>query len=281
MDDSTPNSGLTASDLAVLSALDRGEADAAALAERAGVPPDRLADRLSFLTDNGLVRPTEAGYELTDSGRQVIRVPGDGTADDSIDVPPVVVEVLHDRGLRADRLDAVLAAFDFLRYWGRATAAELRDGAFSEVPLEYAGAEAWWTAAVRDHLAAIPFVERPPTEDGFWRFTGTPGVAALADDGRRVLFGRRSPASATEAMARAELPEDRRLAVAAALAALQRGERDPEALRRAAASVEAGERPNDEWLEGPLFETLERLPGVVRAGDEWRYTLTPDGYDPA
>lgn len=73
------------------------------------------------------------------------------------------------RGLRVDHLDAVLSAFGFLRYWGTATAAELKDGIFSEVPLEYTTAEMWWTEFVYEHLAAVPTVDPPAIEDGFWR----------------------------------------------------------------------------------------------------------------
>jgi hypothetical protein len=131
-------------------------------------------------------------------------------------------------------------------------------------------------------------VDPPATEGGFWHFVGTPGVADLTDDGRRVLFGRGSDvpgpyASATEAMSHMELSDAERLAVAAALGALQRREAcDRATLREAAASVRAeGAISDSDWLDGRLFDLLDRLPGVHHTDDEWRYTLTPDGYEPS
>lgn len=284
MDDSNPT--LTDTDLTVLAVLRDGSAGTETLAERAGLAPGSLDDRLEFLTDNGLVRATDGAYELTDSGRQVLRASGDGAGDSSPDVPPEVVEALEDRGLRADRLDAVCEAFAFLRYWGRATAAELKDGAFSEAPLEYETAEAWWTEFVRDHLAAAPMVE-PAAEDGeFWTFAGTPGVADLGGDDRSARSVRGADdadpyASATEALIDIGLTDDERLAATGALAALQRGTRETAALRRAAKAAPTDDPPSDEWLDTTLFDVLDRLPGVVRTGEKWDYTLTPEGYSPS
>ena len=285
------NPTLTEDDRTLLAAFESGTATASELADRRGVDrsADELAERLDFMADNGLLRRAGAGdggYELTDDGRRLLRAPGDGSADETIDAPEEVVATLRDADLRADRLDAALGAFAFLKFWGEATAAEIADGAFSEEPLEFASAAAWWSEFARDHLAALPGVEPPETEDGFWRFAGRAGVADVSEDGRKVVFGRstdrtREYASATEAMVEAGLPDDRRLAVAAALSALQRtDEADDETLREAAAGVEAdGATADAEWLESGLLDALERLPGVVREGDRWRYTLGPDGYD--
>ncbi len=292
MTDDTSNPTLTAVDLAVLAALRDGRARREVLATRAALPPSTLDDRLVFLTDNGLVREDTSDeaatgdgrrFELTDSGRQVLRAPGDGTGDNSLGVPPDVERALEARGLAPDRRDAVREAFAFLRYWGRATAAELRDGVFSEVPLDFESPGAWWSEVVRDHLAALPHVEAPAEDDGFWAFTGTPGVSETGGDPRfaRAVRGadEGTPyASATEALTDLGLDDDERLAVAGALAALQRGEREPSALRRAAATVRAGRRPPEDWLDADLFDVLARLPGVVSVEEGWAYTLTPEGY---
>jgi predicted transcriptional regulator len=277
----TSNPTMTDADLAVLSALREGTVEATTLAEAAGLPRDVLEHRLTVLTDNGLIRETGAGLDLTDSGRQVLRTPSDGTRDDSLDAPPDVRRTLEERGLAADRLDAVLETFAFLRYWGRATGAELSDGVFSEVPLDFESADDWWREFVRDHLAALPHVDPPEEAGGFWRFDGTSGVSGLGGDVRlaRAVRGadESTPyASATEALVDLNLSEDRRLALAAALAALQRGEREERALRRAA--TEGPGDPPDAWIEADLFAALERLPGVLREDGEWTYALTPAGY---
>lgn len=105
-------------------------------------------------------------------------------------IPSRLLNQCSGRCNHADKLDAVLASFAFLRYWGKATAAELKDGVFSEVPLEYETAEEWWTDFICDHLGAVPTIEPPNTESGFWRFTGTPGLADLNENGWKVVFGR-------------------------------------------------------------------------------------------
>ena len=301
MTDSDANSTLTDDDrtlLAALDALDAGAATASALADRSETDrsADELRERLDFMADNGLLRRSDDGteeYELTDDGRRLLRAPGDGSADETIDAPDEVVATLRDRGLRADRLDAALGAFAFLRFWGAATASEIADGAFSEEPLAFDSAAAWWDEFARDHLAALPGVDPPETDGGFWRFDGPAGVDDISEDGRKVVFGRvrgdDAPeyASATEAMAEAGLSDDRRLAVAAALSVLQRSDAADDATLREAAerTRDAGANVDDSWLDSGLFDALERLPGVVREGDadagRWRYTLGPDGYGSA
>ena len=299
MTDSDANPTLTEDDRALLAALDAGAATASDLADRSGTDraADELRERLDFMADNGLLRRSGDGgdaYRLTDDGRRLLRAPGDGSADETIDAPEEVVAALRDRGLRADRLDAALAAFAFLRFWGTAAASEIADGAFSEEPLDFDAAATWWDEFARDHLAALPGVEPPETAGGFWRFDGPAGVDEVSEDGRKVVFGRvrgdDAPeyASATETMAEAGLSDDRRLAVAAALSALQRSDAvDAETLREAAAGArDAGADVDDAWLDTGLLDALERLPGVVREnGDDgdgrWRYTLGPDGYGSA
>lgn len=288
------NSTLTDDDRTLLAELESGTATASELADRNGVDRsgDELTERLDFMADNGLLRRTEGDeYELTDDGRRLLRSPGDGSADDTIDAPEAVVEKLRRTGLRADRLDSALGAFAFLQFWGEATAAEIADGAFSEEPLEFDSAAEWWEEFARDHLARLPTVDPPDTDDGFWRYTGRAGVADVSEDGRKVVFGRRAGnrpeyASATQAMMDAGLSDDQRLAVATALALLQRtDEADDQRLRDVADRVDRVGGPSDgidpEWLDDGLLDALERLPGVVREGDRWRYTLGPDGYAPA
>lgn len=269
------NPSLTDRDLTLLVVLSQGPADAAALGRRADLPADALDERLSVLVDNGLVRATDGRYEVTDSGRRVIDAPEGGGAD--VDVPDAVRDAFEARDLRADRLDAALAAFGFLRYWGTATGPEIADGAFAEAPLEYDTPGAWWREFARDHLAAVPTVDPPDDEAGFWRFDGRPGIADIAEDGRNRLFDHgeaETYASATEAMVAVGLPDDDRRAVAAALGTLQCGETvETDALRTVLADADPEADPDD------LLDALERLPGVVRDGDRWRDTLGPDGYE--
>ncbi|EMA54817.1 hypothetical protein [Halococcus salifodinae] len=280
-----PNPSLTELDLAMLAELYRNPTGATTLAQSVDIPPNQASKRLIFMVDNGLVRETDGAYKLTASGSRVLRTPGDESADDSIDAPRSVLWSLQSRGLRADRLDAVLATFAFLRYWGKATAAELKDGVFSEVPLEYKTTERWWREFVRDHLAVVPTIEPPPTESGFWRFTGTPGIADLNENGWRVVFGRGADtpgryASATEAMVDMGLTDEDRLAVAAALTTLQRErEADVESLRTVVTTVRNSDENIDESINDTALKILGRLPGVVRSGNYLRYTLTPDGYE--
>lgn len=278
------NPSLTETDLAMLAELYRDPTDAGVLVQDVDISSDQLSERLAFLAENGLIQKTDGIYKLTASGSRVLRAPGDESADNSIDAPRSVLWSLQSRGLRADRLDAVLATFAFLRYWGKATAAELKDGIFSEVPLEYETDERWWTEFVRDHLAAVPTIEPPDTENGFWRFTGTPGIADLNEDGWKVVFGRGADApgryaSATEAMVDMDLADDERLVVAAGLRALQyEREADIESLRTAAMTVRDRNKNVDEGARDGLLAVLVRLPGVVRSEDRLRYTLTSDGY---
>ncbi len=287
------NPTLTEDDRALLAALESRTATAAELADRTGDDrsADELDERLDLMADNALVTSVQGGYELTEDGRRLLRAPGDGSADETIDAPEEVQAAFRDRGLKADRLDAALAAFAFLRFWGAATAAEIADGAFGEEPLGFDSAAAWWDEFARDQLVALPTVEPPADDGGFWRFDGPAGVTDISEDGRKVVFGRTREsdtpeyASATEAMVETGLSDDRRLAVSAALAALQRtDEADTGTLREAAAGVGAegaGESADADWLESGLLDALERLPGVVRDGDRWRYTLGPDGYGSA
>lgn len=279
------NPSLTEFDLAVLAELYRSSEETATLAQSVDIRPNQLSARLLFMEDNGLVQKHGDTYVLTASGSRVLRTPGSETADDSIDVPQSVQWLLQSRGLRADRLDAVLATFAFLRYWGKATAAELKDGVFSEVPLEYETTERWWMNLIRDHLAAVPIIEPPTNESGFWRFTGTPGLADLNENGWKVVFGRGADlpqryASATEAMVDMGVTDMERLAIGAALATLQRErETDIKSLRTAAATARTKDESVDSDVADVVPDILVRLPGIVRSENTLRYTLTPDGYE--
>lgn len=279
------NPSLTETDLAILSQLHQNPTNTVTLAQSVDIPPDRLSNRLAFMVDNGLIREIGNAYEVTASGSRVLRVPGDELVDNSIDVPQSVLGILQSRNLCADQIDAVLATFAFLRYWGKATAAELKDGVFSEIPLEYETAERWWTELVSDHLAAVPIIEPPATESGFWQFIGTPGIADLNENGWKVVFGRGADtperyASATEAMVDMELTDAERLAMAAVLGTLQRdSESDIESLQAVATTVRNDNETVSKDIEDLVPDVLVRLPGVVHSEGCLRYTLTPDGYE--
>lgn len=69
-----------------------------------------------------------------------------------------------------------------------------------------------------------------------------------------------------------------RLAIAAALTTLQRErETDIESVRTAAATAQTTDEADGDFAD-IVPDILVRLPGIVRSGNDLRYTLTPDGY---
>lgn len=235
-------------DRAVLDRLAEGDADAETLAGRVDDDPGAVRERLAALADDGLVRPVDGGYRLTENGERVVAA-SPARPGDRMDTSPEVEAAVESLDLRADRAAAVRGAYAFLRYWERATAGELADGVYSEVPAGFDSPARWWEDCVRDNLAALPTVERG---DDAWRYTGTPTVAAEDGDGRQVSGDALADSSVRAALERADLDGAERSAVRAAFDALFRqGEATDRDLRAA----------GDRW-DDRVRETLAGLPGV-------------------
>lgn len=267
---------LTEGDRRLLRQLASEPADATALAAATDADADAVEERLAVMAGNGLVRESESGdgYELADSGRRLLGSPGDGTADDRVDVSPEAEEALASLGLSADREEAVRAAFAFLRYWGNATPSELRDAVFTERPAEYDSRRAWWDEFVADALAALPDVEpadgAEDSDDARWRYAGRPGVRDDDADGRDVLDGvksgvrasQRKFGSARHAIESADLTDDERAAARSAFALLEREE-----------DVSEEELFADRDPSEVALDALASVPGVRRDGGRWRYEV--------
>lgn len=275
------NLDLTPSDEAVLRALASEPATADDLVAVADYERDELEVRLVAMADNGLVRERESGrYELADSGHRVLESPGDGTADSRIDVPDAVEDAIAAMDLRQDREEALVNVVAFLRYWGEATASEVIDAIYSENPAGYDAPDEWWSAFVRDRLAALPDVE-PPDEGEVWRYEGRPGVADETADGRTgfAVDADQTYGSVKHALESLDVEPSVRAAARDAFALLlRRGEARADELR---ADLDAEPPETDdsreEWWVAELRPVFEALPGVERTdADEetWRYAET-------
>lgn len=151
------------------------------LAGDVGESPAALRERLEELTEAGVVREADGAYELTPSGRRVLRAPADGGADDRIDTPASVDRALADLDVRADRAGAVRKAFAVVRNEGAATPEAIVDAVYDENPAGYDDPDRWW-GTVREGLVAV--AEHSPLfrEGRTWRYPGDDDA-----DGRRVL----------------------------------------------------------------------------------------------
>lgn len=176
---------LTQTDRAVLRALAERPTDATGtpgdLAADVGEPPAALDERLAELTEAGVVRETGGGYELTSSGRRLLRAPASGAADDEIDTPPSVERALAELDLRADREGAVRKAFVLVCTEGEATADGIVDAVYEENPAGYDDPERWWET-VREGLAAVATHSALTREGRTWRYPSEDDA-----DGRRVF----------------------------------------------------------------------------------------------
>lgn len=273
---------ITDEDLRILWSVDAGRSDAGSIA--AEVDPDRASvqERLDVMVDNGLLRESSGRYELIDSGRRLLESPGDGSADDRIDVPDVVERELAALDLGEDRKSAVRGSFAFLRYWGSATGSEIRDAIFSEYPAGFDARDAWWTDCVEPALGSLPGIERPDDSEGAWRFDGLPGVQDGTLDGRiasggdseDVQFG-----SAKHAMEGLPLSDEERASVSAAFSLLERrGEATAAELGDVFEASSLSEHDSlDEWAEACIRPAFESIPGVDRAADDrWTYRATDE-----
>ncbi|MFC7214025.1 hypothetical protein ACFQO4_08015 [Saliphagus sp. GCM10025334] len=277
-----PSNTLDDRDRTILEALEDGPAGIEALSDRLDTGPDGVADSLEHLADNGLVSRGDDRYELTDNGRRVLEATPVGGRDYRIDTPDEVERVLESRDLRPDEASAVRAAFSFLRYWGEATAAEVIDATYSEVPAGYESAERWWSECVHDSLEALPTVARSGDEDlgERWRYEGTPAIDRPEDgDGRDVPDPpsvRHSIGSARHALESLEpSPAERATARAAFVVLAERGRATVDDLLEA---IEGGHSTEHESGDGPaeaLSSLLLEIPGVSRVGETEDPDSTP------
>lgn len=177
---------LTQTDRAVLESLaaapeagDPGSLDH--VAAETGEPPAALRERLAGLAAAGVVREADGKYELTPSGRRVLRAPATGAADDGIDTPASVERALAGLDLRADREAAVRKAFAVVRNEGEITAGGIVDAVYDENPAGYDDPDRWWET-VREGLAAVAADSALSHEGDTWRYPSDDDA-----DGRRVL----------------------------------------------------------------------------------------------
>lgn len=275
---------LTDDDRRLLEQLVSGPLDVSDLAVEAEQGArEAMTARLEQLADNGLVvRDDEGCWRLTESGRRALAAPGDGRRDERIDTPPDVEERLAAAGLRPDREDAVRAAFGFLRYWGTATSAELRDAIFDAWPAGYASRREWWTTCVRHHLAVLPGVDAPDGPGDAWQYVGTAEVESEAANGRWVV-GDAEPdafASARHAIETLADGEEERGALSAAFATLEADGRTTRGVLVEAVFDDhpAGFDEADGWYAW-LADALRVIPGVERAADgSWCYVAGDPRY---
>jgi DNA-binding Lrp family transcriptional regulator len=270
---STPT--ITDDDAAILEYLADGPAERVDIADAVGQGDAETAERLDGLIEGGLVREVEDVYEITDSGERLLAAPADGTADSRVDTPPAVDEAIDEMDLAPDHAEAVEDAFAFLRFWGEATAAEVRDAVYSENPLAYADAESWWDEAIRDALADLPDIDPPAeTDDGAWRYDGSPGRED--GDGRRPFDVPETETygSVKHALEAEDVTDRQRTAVSAAFELLQsRGAAPEEDLRTRSHDAVEVEASAGTWWRDAVEPVLARLPGVERTGDgRWRYS---------
>ena len=266
---------------AVLEAIAEDRLTGEGLESRLDASRVDLDERLSQLTDNGLIREvSDERYELTENGRRVLAASPAEAFDDRVETPAHVERAIDESSLRPDEEAAVRSAFSFLRYWGEATAAELVDGVYSEVPAGYGSADRWWDECVSDRLESLPNVARSPEETSVerWRYEGPAVIETGSDrDGRNVDDPNGAPSSfgsVRHALEQLELRASERVTARVAFAALfELGEATIEELL---------EHAEDEPIEARaerLSATLAALPGVERESTEEDGTVLT--YDPS
>jgi len=276
---------LTDEDATILETLEDANRSVDAIAAELDRDPDALDDRLQELHDNGLVHAKGEGWSLTRDGRNLLRAPGDGSADDRIDTPEEVEAAIQSFQVRPDRTDAIRAAFAYLRHWDEATAGEIAADVYDEHPAGYPEPDEWWEQFVREYLAELPGVQRP--DDGeTWRYdetAGDGGTAARDDaastdrqNGREVdLDEPTDPRGGLKhALETLDASDAEREAVLAAATLLRERTTATEDELAAAAHVDHDadyETPEALW-EGCLRPAFESLPEIERRGERrWRH----------
>lgn len=261
---------LTERDRRLLRRLSTGPRTSESIADHVGDKPEELADRLDVLADSGVVRRVDGTYELTDSGRRVLAVPGDGSADEQIDVPVAVERELGSQAIDEPCAAAIRASYAFLQYWGEATASELRDAIFVERPAGYDDRHQWWTECVDPILRELPAV-RPPDTDApaaRWHCERSAGVDDAAD-GRAVLGSTdgQPVGNARQAIEVGTESATQRAAVRHSFAVIEtQGRATTKQLERGlAAATDDGLAPES---TATVFDMLESIPSVTRDGND-------------
>lgn len=273
---------ITEEDRTILRSVDAGHDDATAIADEVGSDRATVRERLDVMVENGLLCETSGSFELIDSGRRLLQAPGDGSADDRIDVPESVERELAALDLTEDEVAAVRGSVSFLQYWGEATESEIRDAIFSEWPAGYDSRDAWWTDCVESALGNLSRIERPADADSTWRFDGSPGIQDGTLDGRIASGGDTEDAhfgSAKHTIEGFPLSDEERRSVAAAFGLLERrGDAAESDLTDAFETTSPSEYGSiDEWLEACLRPAFESIPGVDRDADgRWTYRATDE-----
>lgn len=264
---------LTEWDRQLLRGLSTGPQTPRELAESVDHDPEPLADRLDVLAESGVVRQTDRTYELTDSGRRVLAAPGDGSADERIDIPVAVERELGSRDVDEPCTAAVRAAYAFLQYWGEATESELRDAVFSERPAGYDDRHQWWDDCVEPIFGQLPAVQPPEEVDSpaaRWHYERPPGVDD-ATDGRAVLGSTESQpfGNARQAIEAQADSVDHRTAVRHTFGHLEtHGYAAAGMLAELIAEVtDADSRES----QAAVREMLAAVPSVVEVDGGWRY----------
>lgn len=258
-------------DHAILRRLAAAERDSST-----GVEPQALSEgersaesverTLSQLVEDGLAaRADEGRYELTSSGRRLLRTDDE---DPRPDVPSETARAIEALDLDPDAEAALFRTVELLRNWGAATPNEIIDGVYSEVAAGYDDGESWWAELISDRLADLPGVVAPADEDDRWRYEGDDAPTDSVADGRRVFdddaeqYG--SARHVIEREAATEAEAEALSAAFEALAATETATTD----ELADASAEG----TNSMLEfDRIMSALEAVPGVERDGETWRY----------
>jgi hypothetical protein len=268
---------LSDEDEAVLEQLREGRNIADNLATTVSYDSSTLTEQLDLMADNDLVRDVGHGvYELTESGRRVLGAPGDASADDRIDTPASVEQTLDEFDLPIECEEAVRRAFTFVRLWEEATPTEIKDGVYDEKPADYRSADEWWEQCVRDHLAALPHIEQPSSDDEVWTFTDPRNTAKSTADGRRMLDSEAEhipPTSAKHTVEKLADDDNCREAILAAVEHIrQQGEVSKADIKEPIYdSHPAGYDSPDDWWDHCVRDILEEVPGIEQAipGEIW------------
>jgi hypothetical protein len=274
---------LSDEDEAVLEQLSEGRNIPKNLAATVSYDPSTLAEQLDLMADNDLVRDVGHGvYELTESGRRVLAAPGDASVDNRIDTPASVEQTLDEFGLPVECEEAVRKAFTFLRLWEEATATEIKDGVYDEKPADYASADEWWEQCVRDHLATLPHIEQPSSNDEVWMFTDPRSAVESTANGRRMLDSDTEyipPTSAKHTIEKLTDDDGRQEAVLAAVEHIrQQGEMSVADIKETVYdSHPAGYESPDDWWEQCVRDILEEVPSIEQAIPDELWIATRPG----